>query len=99
MGSAMVTEPERLTQVDCSTEVSVGVIDPHAVSELVGYAVSLALPHTEADVARSRINIGIMNFSAAGIPELEGFLDGVIADDEADVPKADNGGVGSLVRS
>ena len=60
MRIAVVTHCERFTEVDGSHEVSVRVVRPHAVSELES-PVRAVLPHPQADVARSRINIRVVN--------------------------------------
>src|ERR1700686_391784 len=93
---AAVPQSERFTEVDGSHEVSVRVIVPHAVRELVS-PVRGMLPHPQADVARSRINIRVVNLGAPGIPELVRFLDGLTADRELDVPKANDGRFAGLV--
>src|SRR5712692_1689252 len=84
---AVVTHCERFTEVDGSHEVSVRIVRPHAVSELESPLWSM-LPHSQADVSTSRINIRIVNLCPPGIPELVRFLDGLTADHELDVPKA-----------
>jgi hypothetical protein len=89
---AVVTQTERLTEVDSSQKVSVDVIRPHAVSELVGPP-SRFLPRPQTDGTPSRINIRIVNLGPAGIPNLVRLLDGLTADDELDVPKANDGSV------
>jgi hypothetical protein len=48
---ATVTESNPLTEVDGSQKVSVRVVVPHAVSELVCPVRSRLLPHPQADVA------------------------------------------------
>ena len=87
MRIAVVTQSERLTQVDGSHEVSARVVRPHAVSKLESPVWSV-LPYSQADVATSRIDIRVVNLSPTGIPELVRFLDGLTADHELDVPKA-----------
>ena len=92
---AAVAQSKRLTEVDGSQEVSVRVVVPHAVSERVSSR--RLLPHTQADVARSRIDIRVVHFGPTGIPELVRFLDGLAVDLEQDVPKANDGRVASVV--
>ena len=87
---AVLTHSDRFTEVDGSQEVSVRVVAPHAVSELESPVWS-SLPHSQADVPPSRINIRVVNLGPPSIPELVRFLDGLIADRELDVPKADHG--------
>jgi len=89
---AAITESERLTKMDSSNKISVYVVRPHAVSELVGPP-SRMLPRPEADVPRSRIYIRVVNLRPAGIPNLVRLLDGLIADHEPDVPKTNDGSV------
>ena len=90
MRIAALTHSDRFTEVDGSQEVSVRVVVPHAVSKLESPVRSM-LPHPQADVARSRINIRVVNLGPPSIPELVRFLDGLIADRELDVPKANHG--------
>jgi len=87
---AALTHSYGFTEVDGSQEVSVRVIAPHAVSELESPVRSM-LPHPQADVARSRINIRVVNLGPPSIPELVRFLDGLPTDRELDVPKANHG--------
>jgi hypothetical protein len=87
---AAVTHSERFTEVDGSHEVSVRVVVLHAVSELESPVWSV-LPHSQADGPPSRINIRVVNLGPPSIPELVRFLDGLIADRELDVPKANHG--------
>jgi hypothetical protein len=86
---AALTNSNRFTEVDGSQEVSVRVVAPHAVSELESPV--RMLPHPQADAARSRINIRVVNLGPPSIPELVRFLDGLITDRELDVPKANHG--------
>ncbi len=88
MRITVFTQSERLTEVNSSHKVSIDVIRPDAVCELVGPA--CVLPRPQADIARSRIDIRVVNFGPAGIPNLVCLLDGLIADYEPDVPKANN---------
>ena len=66
------------------------------MSELVGPP--SVLPRPQANVAPSRINIRVVNLGPTGIPNLVRLLDGLIADDELDVPKANDGSVFVVVR-
>src|SRR4029434_764682 len=66
---AAITQSERLTEVDSSHKVSVYVVRPHAVRELVSLR-SRLLPRPQADAARSRINLRVVNLGPAGIPNL-----------------------------
>ena len=84
MRIAAVSKSERLTEVDGSEKVSVRVVRPHAVSELVSLR-SRLLPHPQADVARSWIDIRVVHLGPTEIPELVRFLDGLGADVELDV--------------
>jgi hypothetical protein len=76
---AAIPQSDRFTEVDGSHEVSVRVVRPHAMSELES-PVRTVFPHAQADVARSRINIRVVNLGPPGIPELVRFLDGLTAD-------------------
>ena len=95
MRIAVVTHCERFTEVDGSHEVSVRVVRPHAVSELESPLWSVS-PHSQADVSTSRINIRVVNLCPPGIPELVRFLDGLTADRDLDVPKANDARVGAI---
>src|ERR1035438_7015733 len=88
---AALTDSDLLSEVDGSQKVSVRVVIPHAVNELVGAGRGLVLPHSQTDIAPSRIDIRVMDLGPTGIPELVRFLDGCAADHELDVPKANDG--------
>ena len=45
----------------------------------------------------SRIDIRVVNLGPADIPELVRFLDGLTADNELDVPKANDGRIDGIV--
>ncbi len=88
MPIAIVTESKFLAEIDGSHEVSVSVVVPHAVSEFVSSWRGRPLPHPQADIARSRIDIWVVHLGPTGTPDLVGLLDEVAADSELDVPKA-----------
>ena len=90
---AALTQSERFTEVDGSHEVSTRVVRPHAVRKLVS-PVRSVLPHPQADAPPSRIDIRVVNLGPPGIPELVRFLNGLTADRELDVPKANHGFAG-----
>src|SRR5260370_1060435 len=90
---AALTQGKRLTEVDGPQEVSARVVAPHPVSELISPGRTRPLPHPEADVARSWIDVRVVHLGATDIPELVRFLDGLVADAELDVPKANDGRV------
>jgi hypothetical protein len=92
---AAVTQSERFTEVDGSHEVSARVVRPHAVRELVS-PVRSVLPHPQADAPPSRIDIRVVNLGPPGIPELVRLLDGLTANRELDVPKANHGFAGGV---
>ena len=87
---AALTDSDGFSEVDGSHEVSARVVRPHAVRKLVS-PVRNMLPNPQADVTRSRINIRVVHLSPPDIPELVRFLDGLTADRELDVPKANHG--------
>ena len=87
MRVTVVTQSNRFTEVDCSHEVSVRVVRPHAVSELESPVWSV-LPYSQADVATSRIDIRVVNLGPADIPDLVRILEGLTSDCELGVPKA-----------
>src|ERR1019366_6221754 len=82
---ATLTDCDLLGEVDGSHEVPVRVVVPHAVNELVCAGGSLVLPHSKADIARSRIDIRVMDLGPTGIPELVRLLDRIAADGELDM--------------
>jgi hypothetical protein len=84
---SVVTKTDYFRKVNGSHEVSVGVVPPHAVSQLVGPRGCVG-PHPQADDAGSRINVWVVNLGPADVPDLEGFLNGLTADGEIGVPKA-----------
>ncbi len=88
-----LTQSNRLAEVDGSQEVSARVVVPHAVSELESPGRIRPLPHPQADVARSWIDIRVVHLGPTEIPELVRFLDGLVADVKLDVPKANDGRV------
>src|SRR6185312_11024027 len=86
---AVFTQSECFTEVDSSHKVSVNVIRPYAVREFVGPPTRV-LPRSQADGARSRINIRVVNLGPTGIPNLVSLLDGLITEVKPDVPKAND---------
>ena len=93
MRISVVTKTDYFRKVNGSDEVSVGVVRPHTVSQLVSSR-SDVRPHPQADVAGPWINVWVVNLGPADVPDLEGFLNGLIADGEMSVPKADDRRVG-----
>src|ERR1035437_6239230 len=91
---ALVTQMNRLTQLDGPQKVSAGVIVPHAVSELK--SARRMNPCAQANGTSSRVDVRVVDFSPAHIPVLVGFLDRLPAHDELDVPQANDGRVGGV---
>jgi len=94
--STVVTEMNRLTQVDRPHKVSVAIVVPNAVSELETAARNRH-PRAQADVARPRVDVGVVYLCSAEIPVLESFLDGLAAHPKLDVPQPDDRRVVSAI--
>jgi len=86
---AVLSQTDRLTQVNRPHKISVGVITPHAVGQLDGAARGL-YPGAEANVVSARVYIRIMHFRPAKVPVLESFLDRLPAYAELDVPQSND---------
>lgn len=86
--ASTVAQRGRLTEVNGSQEVSIGVVVPYPVSEFVGAAPD-TLPYSQADVAGSRVDIRIVYFGSTGVPQLIRRLDHSIVCCEFDIPEAD----------
>ena len=86
---AVVRQIDRLTQVNRPLEISIGVIAPHAVSQLVS-ATSRLDPCAQTDVVGTLVYIRVMYFRPAEVPGLESFLDRLPTYAELDVPQTDD---------
>jgi hypothetical protein len=71
---APITEDKRFAQVAHSYEISAVVVQKNSVSELEGSRWQLR-PRPEANVSLPRIDVWVVNFSPAGIPDLERLLE------------------------
>ena len=94
MGAATI-HIHRLTKMDGSPEVPIRVVVPYPVSEFVGTLPGM-LPNAQTDVTGPRIDVRIVNLRSAGIPYLVRFLNGLIVDDELDVPEPDDVPIAAL---
>ena len=83
-------------QVARSLEIPARVVQPYSVSELESPGCCF-LPGPEADVSCPGIDVWVVNFGAASIPDLERFLDLLISDQEADMPKSNDGHVDRII--
>ena len=87
MGVAPVAKRKRFGQVARSLEISVRVVEPNSVSELESSWCRL-LPSPEANVSGPWVDVRVVNFGPAGIPDLEGLLDLLIPNQEAEIGRA-----------
>ena len=96
MGVAPIPKDQRLVQVDRAQEISTRIVGPYSVSELESPRRRL-LPRAKAYASGSWIDIRIVNFGAASIPDLERFLDSLISNLETDMPKSNDGPVDRII--
>jgi hypothetical protein len=55
------------------------------------------LPHPEADISAPWIDVWVVNFGAASIPDLERLLDGLTSNLETDMPKSNDGRINRVI--
>lgn len=89
---ALIAKDKRFTQGARSLEISTCIVEPYSVSKLESSR-RLLLPRSEADVSLPGIDVWVVNLCSAGIPDLERFLDLLISNQEADMPKSNDGRV------
>ena len=98
LGVALIAKDQRLVQVDRAQEISTYIVRPYSVSELESPWRRL-FPRAKADVSGPWIDIWIVSFGAASIPDLECLLDSLISNLETDMPKSNDGRVGRIITS
>ena len=96
MGVALIPKDQRLVQVDRAQEISTYIVRPYSVSELESPWRRL-FPRTKAYASGPWIDVWVVNFGAAGIPDLKCLLDGLISNLETDMPKSNDGRVGRII--
>ena len=85
-----MAKDKRFAQVDRSQKISIYIVRPYSVSELESSVRGL-LPGPKADASPPWIDVWVVNFGPAGIPDLERFLDRLISNLEADMPESNDG--------
>src|SRR5580698_218535 len=95
LGVAIGTHSNLLTQVNCAQEVSSRVVIPHPVGQFKSPV--RCSPHTQTNVTPSWVDIRVVHFGAASIPELVGLLSGLAVHHKQDVPKSNDGRVVGIV--
>jgi len=96
MGVAPVAKRKRFGQVARSLEISVRVVEPYSVSKVERPWCRLP-PSPEANVSGPWVDVWVMNFGPASIPDLECLLDLLISNQEADMPKSNDGRVEGII--
>lgn len=92
MGVALIAKDQRLVQVDRAQEISTRIVGPYSVRKLESLRRGL-FPRAEADVSGPWIDVWVVNFGAASIPDLECLLDSLISNLETYMPKSNDGRV------
>lgn len=98
MGVVPIAKDQRLVQVDRAQEISTRIVGPYSVSELESPRRRL-FPRAKADASGPWIDIRIVSFGAASVPDLKCFLDGLISNQETDMPESNDGRVDLLMRN
>ena len=96
MGVALIPKDQRLVQVDRAQEISTYIVRPYSVSELESPWRRL-FPRAKAYASAPWIDVWVVNFGAAGIPDLKCFLDGLISNQETDMPESNHGRVDRII--
>ena|SRR5438132_2722021 len=91
-----MAQDECFCQVDRSQEISIYIVIPYPMSELERPVLRL-LPSSETDASSPWINVWVVNFGPADIPDLESFLDSLISNLETDMPKSNDGPVDRII--
>jgi len=92
---AIGTQSNLLTQVNCAQEVSSRVVIPYPVGQFKSPV--RCRPHTQTNVTPSWVDIRVVHFGAASIPELVRLLSGLAVHHKQDVPKANDGRVVGII--
>ena len=96
MGVALIAKDQRLVQVDRAQEISTRIVGPYSVRKLESLRRRL-FPRAEADVSGPWIDVWVVNFGAASIPDLECLLDSLISNLETDMPESNDGRVDRII--
>ena len=96
MGVAPIPKEQRLVQVDRAQESSTCIVRPYSVRELESPWRRL-FPRAKAYASGPWIDVWVVNFGAAGIPDLKCFLDGLISNQETDMPESNDGRVDRII--
>ena len=91
-----MAKDKRFSQIDRSQKISIYIVRPYSVSELESPVLRL-LPSSETDASSPWINVWVVNFGPADIPDLESFLDSLISNLETDMPKSNDGPVDRII--
>ena len=78
MRVAPIAKGKRFSQGNRSQEISTCIVRPYSVSELESPWRRL-LPYAEADVSAPWVDVRVVNFGTADIPDLECLLDLLIS--------------------
>src|SRR5947207_2947764 len=89
VGVTLFAKNKRFGQITRSRKISAYIVEPNSVSKLESPRRRL-LPRPEADVSFPGIDVRVVNFGAASIPDLERLLDLLIPNQEADMPKSND---------
>ena len=92
MGVALIAKDQRLVQVDRAQEISTRIVGPYSVRKLKSSRRRL-FPRAKAYASAPWIDVWVVNFGAASIPDLKCFLDGLISNQETDMPESNDGRV------
>ena len=96
VGVALMVKDKLFGQVDRPQEISAYIVRPYSVNELESPWRRL-LPDPEADVSAPWVDLWVVNFGAAGIPDLERLLDSLISNLETDMPESNDGRVDRII--
>ena len=96
VGVALIAKDKRFGQGNRSQEISTYIVRPYSVSELESPWRRL-LPSPEADVSAPWVDVWVVNFGAASIPDLVRLLDGLIPNLKTDMPKSNDGRVDRII--
>ena len=93
---ASIAKRQIFRQMARSLEISIRVIEPYSVSELERLGRCL-LPGAEANISLPWVDVWVVNFRSAGIPDLERLLDLLVSNQETDMPKSNDGRVDRII--
>lgn len=96
MSAAPIAKYKRFGQDADPLEISAGVVQPYSVSELESQGRRL-FPGSEADVSLPGVDVRVVNFRPAGIPDLECLLDLLISNQKADMSKSNDPRVDRII--